>query len=102
MRPEPPAGVAPAQEAAAGDSAQAFLESAPDVEAADDPSWLLVSDLSAQVSVEEAEAAGALPQPGGAEKAMLQLDEAERIELARLLREAIGTRAPASPPGPGA
>lgn len=102
MWPAPPAGVAPAQEAAAGDSAQAVLESAPDVEAADDPSWLLVSDLSAQVSVEEAEAAGALPQPGGAEKAMLQLDEAERIELARLLREAIGTRAPASPPGPGA
>jgi hypothetical protein len=67
MRPAAPLGVADAPEASAGEAAQAVLESPPEVEAADDPSWLLVSELSAQVSVEDAEAAGALPQPGGAD-----------------------------------
>jgi len=81
---------------------QSALEPSADIEAADDPSWLLMSDLLAQVSVEEAEAYGALPPPGGAEKALLQLDLAEQMELARILREELGARAPALPQGPGA
>jgi hypothetical protein len=89
-------------EAPAGAPVQAALEPSADIEAADDPSWLLVSDLSAQVSVEEAEASGALPPPGGADKALLQLDLAEQMELARILREELGARAPALPQGPGA
>jgi len=68
----------------------------------DDPSWILVSALSAEVSVEDAEASGALPPPGGADQALLQLDLAEQMELARILREELGARAPAMPQGPGA
>jgi predicted anti-sigma-YlaC factor YlaD len=94
-------GSAPAVPKAAADAPQAALERTADIEVVDDPSWLLVSALSAQVSVEDAEASGALP-PGGADKAMLQLDEAERMELARLLREEIGARNPLAPQGPGA
>jgi hypothetical protein len=71
-------------------------------DASDDPSWLLVSDLSADVSVEEAEASGALPPPGGVDRALAQLDDAERLELARILREEMAARGPAVPQGPGA
>ena len=87
---------------AGGAPADQELEPSSDAETADDPSWLLVSALSAQVSVDEAEATGALPAPGGAEKALWQLDEAARVELARLLREEIETQLPAVPHGPGA
>jgi len=89
-------------DAPAGSPAQAALELALDVEPADDPSWRLVSELSADVDAEEAEAPGALPQPGGTDKALLQLDAAERMELARILREEIGTRDTFMPQGPGA
>jgi hypothetical protein len=78
------------------------MEPSADVDTADDPSWLLVSALSADVSVEETEASGALPPPGGADKALLQLDDAERMELARILRAEIRTRGPVAPQGPGA
>jgi hypothetical protein len=86
----------------AGPPAQAAMEPSADVDTADDPSWLLVSALSADVSVEETEASGALPPPGGADKALLQLDDAERMELARILRAEIRTRGPVAPQGPGA
>jgi hypothetical protein len=80
---------APAEPVAAGD-------------ASDDPSWLLVSDLSSQVSLDDAEESGALPLPGGVEQALVQLDEVERMELARLLRAEMAALAPAAPQGPGA
>ena len=83
-------------------AAPAGLAAPAEGDAADDASWLLVSVLSAEVSVDQAEASGALSQPGGTDKGLLQLDAAERMELARILREEIGTRAPAMPPGPGA
>jgi len=86
----------------AGAPAQAGMGPLADVETADDPSWLLVSALSADVSVEEAEASGALPPPGGSDQALLQLDLAEQMELARILREELGARAPATAHGPGA
>jgi hypothetical protein len=81
-------------------AAQALFDASPGTESAEDPSWILVSELSSEVSVEEAEAHGGLP-PGGTEKALLQLDSAERLELARILREELGARAAVVPPGPG-
>ena len=69
---------------------------------ADDPSWLLVSELSAQLSVDDAEATGALPLPGGVERALAHLDDTERLELARILRDAIALREPLATQGPGA
>jgi hypothetical protein len=86
----------------AGAPSQAGMGPSADVETADDPSWLLVSALSADVSVEEAETSGALPPPGAADRALLQLDDAERMELARILRAEIRTRGPVAPQGPGA
>ncbi len=71
-------------------------------DASDDPSWWLVSDLSSQVSVEDAEESGALPLPGRVEQALVQLDAVERMELARLLRAEMAALAPAAPQGPGA
>jgi len=100
MRPGAPVSGVPARVAEM--PAPAFDGPAADLDAADDPSWLLVSTLSAEMSVEDAEASGALPPPGGAERALFHLDEAERLELARLLREELDTRAPAVPQGPGA
>jgi hypothetical protein len=87
--PAPAPVEAPAGPAAAGDMS-------------DDPSWWLVSDLSSQVSVEDAEESGALPLPGRVEQALVQLDEVERMELARLLRAEMAALAPAAPQGPGA
>ena len=87
--PAPAPVEAPAEPVAAGD-------------AFDDPSWLLVSDLSSQVSIDDAEESGAFPLPGGVEQALAQLDEIERMELARLLRAEMAALAPAAPQGPGA
>ncbi|MFO7694139.1 MAG: hypothetical protein R6V57_13710 [Vicinamibacterales bacterium] len=87
--PAPQSGEAPADRVAAGDAPV-------------DPSWLLVMDLSAQVSLDDAEESGALPLPGGVEKALGQLDENERVELARILREEMAALAPKRPQGPGA
>jgi hypothetical protein len=81
--------------------APALFEASPGTESAEDPSWTLVSELSSDVSVEEADAHGEL-LPGGTEKALLQLDSAERVELARILRQELGARAAAVPQGPGA
>jgi len=101
MRSGGPGGGAPAPGGAARVAADSSEDARLPGDAADDPSWMLVSDLSAEVSVEEAEASGVLPAPGGAEKALLQLDAAERVELARILREEIGARRAVERPGPG-
>jgi hypothetical protein len=87
--PAPAPVEAPAGPVAAGD-------------AFDDPSWLLVSDLSSQMSIDDAEESGALPLPGSVEQALVQLDEIERVELGRLLRAEMAALAPAAPQGPGA
>ena len=73
-----------------------------DADPADDASWLLVSDLSGELNVDDAEASGALPLPGGVDRALTQLDDTERVELARILREEIAARTPHTPQGPGA
>jgi hypothetical protein len=98
MWPGTPAG---GRTAPPGPAAELAADSAADSPAtdgeADDPSWVLVSELSADVSVEDAEASGVFPPPGGAEKALLQLDDAERFELARILREELALRLPLDP-----
>jgi hypothetical protein len=81
---------------------QAVVDVSAEAGAADDPCWLLVSDLSADLSIEEAETSGALPVAGGVERALLHLDDAERRELARILREEMTPRGPAARQGPGA
>ena len=68
---------------------------------ADDPSWLLVSDLSAEVTEEEADASGVLPTPGSIDGALLQLSDAEREELARILRNEMAAPKPALLQDPG-
>jgi hypothetical protein len=81
---------------------QQAAEPAAGGELADDPSWILVSDLSADISVEDTEASGALTRPGGVDPALWQLSDAERGELTRILREELTRREPAGPSGPGA
>ena len=61
--------------APAASSTQGPGASATETGRADDPSWLLVSELSAHVSVDDAEASGALPLPGGVERALAHLDD---------------------------
>jgi hypothetical protein len=102
MRMQPGAPVSDPAARIVETPAPAFELRAADGDPADDPSWVLVSTLSADVSVEDTEASGALPPPGGADKALFHLDDAERLELARLLREELESRVPAVPQGPGA
>jgi hypothetical protein len=91
-----------APSATAGAPLQVADEAPAEVGPVDDASWRLVSDLSAEVSVDEAEASGALPLPGGMDGALLHLDGAERMELARILREEMAPRGSAAWQGPGA
>jgi hypothetical protein len=100
--PPGPARDAPVPAGAAAVLAQADAETPAETEPADDASWLLVRDLSAQVSVDEAEASGALPPPGAADLALQHLDDGELAELGRILREEIAARAPEVPHRPGA
>jgi hypothetical protein len=103
MRNGPPPGlVVPAPVSRAAGSPQPAPERLADGEPTDDPSWLLVSALSAEVSIDDAEAFGAIPPPGGADQALLQLDDAERMELAKILRDAIGAEAGGRSQKPGA
>jgi hypothetical protein len=96
-------GGRPVTTAAARDAApRQAAEPAAAGEPADDPSWLLVSDLSADISVEDTEASGALTRPGGVDPALWQLSDAERSELTRILREELTRGETAVPRGSGA
>jgi hypothetical protein len=55
-------------------------------EPGDDASWLLMSLLSSDVSMDDAAASGVWPGPGGTEQALVHLDDAERSALAEILR----------------
>lgn len=55
-------------------------------DAGDDPSWLLMSLLSAEVSADDAAASGVLPEPGQTDRALVHLDAGERTELVRILK----------------
>jgi len=78
-----PRVVVPAQEASIA------VETAPNVEPVDDletdQAWAVVRAVTANLSWEEADEAGIAAHPGDVEEAALQLNAAERAELARLL-----------------
>jgi hypothetical protein len=67
---------------------QVLAPSRPVNEAAGDDSLAFVSDLAAGVDWEAADAAG-LVERGSAELALAQMDPAERLELQRLLNDAL-------------
>jgi hypothetical protein len=99
-----PVGNAPAETAAVADSASVPAMADP-LEASaetDDASWTLVSDLSADVALDEAISSGVLPAPGGADRALWQLSDTERGELAKILQAEIARPASAKPMNPGA
>ncbi len=52
----------------------------------EDPSWTLVTELSASVSADQVENTAFDPKPGSADQAATQLSGQERRELVRLLR----------------
>ena len=84
----------------AGPSASAAPASAAtdeDLPSQDDPSWNLIAELSADVVFDD-EIFAELPEaPGLADRALQQLTEPERAELARILREEM---TPSSAPDP--
>ena len=93
---------APAVEApAAGVPIGAPAEDTAASDAVDDASWLLMSLLSDDVAFDD-EAPGVVPGPGGTEKALVHLDDAERLELAKILRLELRGRASIDVQGPGA
>ena len=91
-------------------TAQPGVVDAPDVAAeldrdalaADDPAWTLVSGLSADVSLEEAESLGATPAVGGSDRALWQLTDEERRDLAAILEAELAAGPSPAPRIPGA
>jgi hypothetical protein len=63
----------------------------------DDPSWNLLAELSADVVFDDEISAELLEVPGLADRALQQLTEPERAELAKILREEL-TRPSAADP----
>jgi hypothetical protein len=58
-----------------------------DLPAQDDPSWNLMTELSADVVFDDESSAELSAVPGLADRALQQLTEPERAELAKILRE---------------
>jgi hypothetical protein len=56
----------------------------------DDPSFILLGDLAGSLDWDSAAEAGITMPVGAADTAVVELSGAERTELQRLLREAIG------------
>jgi hypothetical protein len=63
----------------------------------DDPSWNLIAVLSADVVFDDATFADLPEVPGLADRALQQLTEPERAELARILREELARPSTADP-----
>jgi hypothetical protein len=61
----------------------------PAVDPADDPAWMLLRDVAADMAIEDAPDAGMMLRPGETENAVLQLTPDERNELRRLLQDAL-------------
>jgi hypothetical protein len=58
-----------------------------DLPSQDDPSWNLMTELSADVVFDDESSAELSAVPGLADRALQQLTEPERAELAKILRE---------------
>lgn len=56
----------------------------------DDPTWTVVAGLTGQIDWETAQEAGIVVRPGSVEGAVWMLSDAERRELARLLKSELG------------
>lgn len=56
----------------------------------DDPAWTVVAGLTGQIDWETAQEAGIVVRPGSVEGAVWMLSDAERRELARLLKSELG------------
>ena len=87
LRTPTPAVTQPA--AAAVEEPVADVGSSP---AADDPSFILLGDLAGSLDWDSAAEAGITMDVGAADSAVAELTDGERIELQRLLREAIGPK----------
>jgi hypothetical protein len=61
----------------------------PAVDSPDDPAWMLLRDVAADMAIEDAPDAGMTLGPGETENAILQLTPDERNELGRLLQDAL-------------
>lgn len=75
----------PAQPVAAIAAPAVWPADVPADQAEDDEPWALVAALGGELDVESATRSGLLPSGGLADRALLSLDEAERLELAALL-----------------
>lgn len=93
--------VASAPGSAAAAPSALKLESSDDPVSQNDPAWNLLRALSADVVFDDGVSQAALSPPGAADRALQQLTETERIELARILREAMAKPASADPKSAG-
>ena len=66
-----------------GEAAHTFAEA--DLE--QDAAWAVIRDLAAEFDYDEAREAGVAPRPGSVDRAALELNDAERAELVRLIDE---------------
>jgi hypothetical protein len=75
---------------AAGASRSTAASPIEEASGSDDESWGVFTSLAAEV--DPADSGMALPAPGGADRALLQLSDAERGELVRLLQAELAQR----------
>ena len=66
---------------------QAIEQSAADAEASEADAWELVEAAADDLDLDDLQALGIDVNPGGADRMVLELTEAERVELARLLED---------------
>jgi hypothetical protein len=66
---------------------QAFLEATGDPETLEADAWQLVEAAADDLDLDDLQALGIDVNPGGADRMVLELTEAERVELARLLED---------------
>jgi len=85
-----PQVVAPAPASVAAEPGTDVVSAA----AVDDPSFSLLGDLADGMDWDTAADAGISMAVGTADEAVVDLDDQERVELQRLLREEMATRAP--------
>ncbi len=93
-----PAGTAGA---ASGTGAAPSRGGSGEGQAAEDPAWSLLSDISAGIDLDDATRVGGMAMPGGADRALWQLSDEERRELVSILKAELEEPAAAGPVTPG-